>query len=361
MSPINTRLLGTSVVALHASLATAQVSSPTVAPGFYDQNGLVARGANELVVCDINANGTPSCASMPTFGSGVLSSWTSMGGQSWSSLALVYLGYDWQVQTYRYVLFARGTDDYIYFRQFRRDSFGPIQLLDGDWQRLDDFGTTHDGIAAVAAWRHWNDTLYSEEWREVHVFVRGVDDAAWDDLFWSRLDYPSPAWTNVNGTTYRAPAAVFFKFIYDTNIHDTRMSLFVIGTDDSVWFTQSYWSRNWRKSWYYLGHPASGVVTSAPAATVTSADYPCATNVYARGSDNQLWGRTNSSCSMGSGTWSDWYSLGGQLTSGPGAYADPAPASGYPHEYILVRGTDYELYLRTRNPDSDWRWVGAGP
>jgi hypothetical protein len=82
--------------------------------------------------------------------------------------------------------------------------------------------------------------------------------------------------------------------------------------------------------WSSLG----GVITSKPGAVFQGpnvADY----SVYARGTNGAVWGRTHTTAG-----WGSWYQEGGNLRAGTGPAA--ADLNG---TYVLVTGTDNQLYL----------------
>jgi hypothetical protein len=85
--------------------------------------------------------------------------------------------------------------------------------------------------------------------------------------------------------------------------------LFIIGDDGALWYAHDDGLR-W-SGWASLG----GALTSAPVASRTKDRI----DVYARGSDNQLWRKV---WKVANG-WLEWEPMGGLLTSGP-AVADLA-------------------------------------
>jgi hypothetical protein len=91
-------------------------------------------------------------------------------------------------------------------------------------------------------------------------------------------------------------------------------------------------------SWWDMGTPPSGGITSSPAAVNTGS----ATNVYVRGADGHLYQRA---CCFGSEGWTGWWDMGGlpgtEVSSGPAAVQTNA---GYTNVY--VRGANGHLYQR---------------
>ncbi|MDH6133686.1 alpha-galactosidase [Kitasatospora sp. MAA4] len=150
------------------------------------------------------------------------------------------------------------------------------------------------------------------------VFVRGGDNALWEDSYTSGA---LGAWVNLGGTLSAGPAAA--------SLGQDRIDVFVRGTDGGLWqktYQQvpgsgSAGSPNvaWTANWTNLGGPNTatgpGTFTGTPAAVASLNRV----DVFVRGNDNALWQR-----SYVSGAWTDWTSRGGTLTSSPAA-AGAAP------------------------------------
>lgn len=108
------------------------------------------------------------------------------------------------------------------------------------------------------------------------------------------------------------------------------MLIFGRGTDNALW-VNSCTPGGRCGSWASLG----GVITSDPGAVFrgpSTADY----SVYVRGTNGAVWGRDHSSSG-----WGAWHSLGGNLLPGTGP-----TAAFLGHTYVLVVGIDGILYLR---------------
>ena len=77
--------------------------------------------------------------------------------------------------------------------------------------------------------------------------------------------------------------------------------------------------------------------------------------VFGRGTDNALWWTHQG----GSGAWSGWQSLGGVLTSGPGAAA--GVTVGFGPVAAFARGTDGAMWYRVQGPGGGWSaWRSLG-
>ena len=87
-----------------------------------------------------------------------------------------------------------------------------------------------------------------------------------------------------------------------------------------------------------------GVILGAPAAALAGTTLV----VAGRGTDSALWVRTHSQ-----GIWSAWQNLGGVLSAAPAVVG-----TGDGRIDVFVRGTDDQLYTRTRTPGGSWSpWV----
>jgi hypothetical protein len=106
--------------------------------------------------------------------------------------------------------------------------------------------------------------------------------------------------------------------------------VFGVGTDHALW------EKIAGGAWTSLG----GYLTSKPgAAASSSTDY----RVYARGGDGALWARSHTSSG-----WSGWYTLGGRLLAGTGPGAAVGPSTSVVFKtyfYVLVAGTNHGLFL----------------
>jgi hypothetical protein len=130
-----------------------------------------------------------------------------------------------------------------------------------------------------------------------------------------------------------------------TTFANGQTIIFAVDSSGALWYTPTS-----SVSWSSLG----GVSTSSPA--VTSPGAGLNVDVFVRGSDGALWLKhtTNSGSS-----WSNWYSLGGQLASGTG----PAVASWSQGRLdVFVDGTDGALWHKwSTNGGGTWSsWESLG-
>jgi hypothetical protein len=115
---------------------------------------------------------------------------------------------------------------------------------------------------------------------------------------------------------------------------ETNIGVFVTGTDHALWW---YFNRG-VAGWSSLG----GYLTSSPGAqTPPVSGY---IYVFVRGGDGALWSRSTSN---GGYSWSSWYSLGGQLLTGTGPAVDK-------NVDFYVIGTDHALWWNSVG------WVSLG-
>ncbi len=108
----------------------------------------------------------------------------------------------------------------------------------------------------------------------------------------------------------------------------------------------------------YLRNEVNGSVTGlggqligGPAVAQTAAGLA----VFGRGTDNALWWSHQTT----TGSWSSWQSLGGVITSQPGAAA--GVTAGFGPLVTLARGTDGALWYRVQGTGGSWfAWRSAG-
>ena len=157
---------------------------------------------------------------------------------------------------------------------------------------------------------------------QVDVFVRGgTDDNLHHDWHTNLL----PTWQeeNLGGTLTSAPTAVSWG--------SDRLDVFAKGTDNALW--HKWWGGGPWSGWESLGGDL--VSNSAPSSPlggfgpVVTSWAPGRLDVFARGTDSQLWHR------FYAGGWSSWEPLGGVLASSPGG------VSWGPNRIdVFCRGTD---------------------
>ena len=126
------------------------------------------------------------------------------------------------------------------------------------------------------------------------------------------------------------------------------VDIFARGTDNGLWHTWSDDNGDTFAAWESLA--AGQTLTSDPAADSWAGGTHL--DVYARGTDNSLLHRW---WDLGSG-WSNWESLGGVLSSSPGA---TSCANG--HIDVFVLGADGGVWRKGYNGTSwsDWTWLGG--
>jgi hypothetical protein len=112
----------------------------------------------------------------------------------------------------------------------------------------------------------------------------------------------------------------------------TRLAVFGRGTDNALWWIHQTSGGSW-SSWQSLG----GVITSQPGAATGVAVRFGPLIVLARGADGALWYRVQGT----GGGWSAWQSLGGALLAGTG----PAAVSALGNLTVAVTGTNHQVWL----------------
>lgn len=195
------------------------------------------------------------------------------------------------------VVVARGADGAVYERHVAAGRWTP-------WASIG--GQVISGPAAAA---------YGDA---VHVFAVGVDGAVHQNVLrggaWS-------GWSSLGGVASSAPAAVSRR---GTHLLD----LAVRGTDNAIHHRAFQPGSGW-SAWGSLG----GNLTSAPA---LNSQEPGVLNVWARGTDGQLYQRAWTGTA-----WNDWVGLGGGLLGAPAALSFMADRID-----VFVRGTDRALHQR---------------
>ena len=161
-----------------------------------------------------------------------------------------------------------------------------------------------------------------------------------DNLLSSQSSQEWGAWTIVGGAVASGTGPA--TFAPDANSAD----LFVQGTDNALWYKHYQSASGW-SSWKSLG----GTLTSSPAAVSRPNGK---IDVFVRGSDNALW--TKSTTDSGT-SWSSWSKIGGQLASGTGptAYAWGDTQIGW-----MVTGTDNALWHMWKDSSGTHSWQSLG-
>jgi hypothetical protein len=179
----------------------------------------------------------------------------------------------------------------------------------------------------------------------LEVFVRGTDNALW----FAAQTAPGGTWTafvSLGGVIISNPTAV-----KDTTGH---IAVFALGTDRAVWTRSQVTAgidnySDWTRIGGY-GTSDLAVVQSFPQQHFP---FPMA-YLFMRGGDNALWFNATSDASA---PWGQWTSLGGYLTSAPGAGLNPNNQAT-----VFVRGGDNALWYRQQSfPGAGFRdWATLG-
>ena len=185
----------------------------------------------------------------------------------------------------------------------------------------------------------------------LEAFARGTDNALW---FASQTS-PGGSWTpfaSLGGTITSNPAAV-------TDLTG-RIAVFALGTDSAVWTrSQITAGIDNYSDWHSIGGYGTSdlAVVQAPQSYSVSCGCPVGrAEVFMRGGDSSLWHTYQPNAS--DLNWAAWSSLGGYLTSAPGAGVDH-------HASItaFVRGGDNALWFiqETFPPQNTWTaWASLG-
>jgi hypothetical protein len=112
----------------------------------------------------------------------------------------------------------------------------------------------------------------------------------------------------------------------------TGLAVFGRGTDNALWWIHQTAGGTWSR-WQSLG----GVITSQPGAAAGVAVEFGPLIVLARGADGALWYRVQGT----GGSWSAWRSFGGVLLAGTG----PAAVSAVGNLTVAVTGTNHQVWL----------------
>ena len=182
--------------------------------------------------------------------------WRSLGGRLTGAPSVTCIG----ASSATPVLYVRGTDDALWRRS-----------LDGPWTRVG--GALSSSPSAVPA---TNGQCTSR----ADVFALGADGAVWEHL--------AGSWRRLGGASVSAPAAL--------RLPGGQTDVFVRGTDDALWQNIRPASGTAWSGWRRIG----GRLTSAPTAAVLPVT-PTARAVYALGGNGSLYQGRNV---VGTGTWS---------------------------------------------------------
>jgi hypothetical protein len=115
------------------------------------------------------------------------------------------------------------------------------------------------------------------------------------------------------------------------------------GPDHQLWYNQL--GRVFGTPWHSLG----GRLTSKPGAVSLGGG---AYAVFVRGTDGAVWERVHSA-----GEWHPWQRVGGQVLPGTGPTAGYLTGTG--HVYVGVVGTDRQVYLKVANAGRGFFSIGG--
>ena len=149
---------------------------------------------------------------------------------------------------------------------------------------------------------------------------------------------------NLVGTSMAAGTGPSWCTLQGSSTSD--MWLFADGHDGALWY--GIWhplSTGWSNQWTSLG----GGLSSSPCAVSRSSGVM---DVYVRGNDGAVWLRA-----CHSGTWDNWYNLGGLVAPGTA----PAASGWSGREDVFAKGMDGIMYQKTWTPASGWgSWTRVG-
>ncbi len=305
------------------SLVGAQMPSgaAVVACG-EDKLFIFAKGANNALYWK---SGTPS--------TNTWSDWKSLGGRLTSDPAAAspYAG---PMPDQRINVYVRGTDGALW--EISTTNGG---LNWGSWTKIGGYIAKGTGPAACVARTDPGEPTYTYD---TAAFVTGGDHALWwyfvHDSVWS--------WKRIGGYATSSPSAA-----------GTGQSIyaFVRGTDGALWEYEFPYDTSVIVPWIKLG----GYIL--PGTSPAASDcYVGALVVFVNGGDSALWYKMPTA----TGSWSQWQSLGGRLTSSPTSTQGIEPPENPPalnvKAYVFVRGTDGALWwIKGFTAWSSWKSLGG--
>jgi hypothetical protein len=262
--------------------------------------------------------------------------WTNWKGATWSAWESLggYLTSDPAVTT----------PDYDFMTVSVRGGDGALYVIE-----------TSDGGASWGVWYSWGGQMLAGTGPTVCSWVTLVDSTftnryAWfvtgtDHVLWWRTTMQG--WQSLGGYLTSSPAAAALPTLDFTG---NSIDVFVRGGDGALW-QRTYGNNAW-SGWKGLGGQLASGTGPATDAGRISVYQIGRLDVFVEGTDAGLWHRVKI------GTWSGWQSLGGKLTSSPGA-ADVNLNFGSQQIDVFVRGTDAGLwqkyYVVATNQWSGWR------
>lgn len=191
--------------------------------------------------------------------------------------------------------------------------------------RVVDFGLHADSGPAATVWPDGTINLFMRQ-NSNWVAQKRWSNGTWSD--WSIL--------SKSEVSLQPSAASWGQNIIDLEVH---------GKDNNIW--QRHYNGSWDGGY---GDPLGGSWVSSPA---IAAPFPGRREVYARGSDNNIYLNY-----FDNNTWHGWANLG--HPSGVTLNSDPATASQYGWMNVLVRGSDNAIWQREwANGWQPWRSLGG--
>ncbi len=236
-----------------------------------------------------------------------LSEWDIAGvqavyGQKWSNPSAV------KTADLKLWVFARGTNDGLYYKTKTGSTWSSA------WTSLG--GTFKDAPVAVTMGNN-----------RIDVFVRGSDNALWQKTYsggkWQSY------WTSLGGELKDSPAAV--------SITTGRIDVFVRYSNDHL-RQLTYMNNKWL--------PWSGdmnIATISEAPTVISST-TSTFDIFFKGMNHEIYHMP-----YRNGAWKNYVSLGGFVTSAPGAVA-----MGADKLRVFARGVNQHLYEKTYTTAAGW-------
>jgi hypothetical protein len=168
----------------------------------------------------------------------------------------------------------------------------------------------------------------------LEVFVRGRDNALWYASQTS-LGGSWTAFVSLGGVIISNPAVT-------TDFATGAIQVFALGTDSAVWMRQQ--GTAGFSDWTSIG--GSGTSDIAALLSGPTQNHPGEVDLFMRGADNTLWHNRE----IYTGSWQGWNSLGGYLTSAPGAGQDIV---------AFARGGDNALWRIAAGVPANWITLGG--
>ncbi|MBS2966790.1 hypothetical protein KGA66_27385 [Actinocrinis puniceicyclus] len=248
---------------------------PGVAPG--SAPVVSTSGANRL---DVFVRGNDDAIWTESWNGSGWSGWQSLGGNLVSNPGVVAGGPN------PIDLFAVGSNGDIWHRVYSSGTWAP-------WG--DELRPPPPGIAAGAS-----PTLSTSGPNRLDVFVRGADNAIWDQ-YWNGSGWSG--WQSLGGNLVSNPGAVAGG--------PNPIDLFAVGRNGDIWHNV-YTSGTWLGWNDELQPPPPGVASGASVSVATWGGNRL--DVFVRGADNAIW-----HIFWNGVGWNGWQSLGPIITSDPGA------------------------------------------